>query len=104
MIMDGAPFSPISSRKAEQNSLPAETFSSLFGISITRLLGCIPFGSKKKLTLDLRLPTGEGLAFTFRFRLISAAVGTFNISSRECETVGEGRDSLTSVVHSETWP
>ena len=49
-------------------------------------------------------PTGGGLAFTFRFRLISAAVGAFNISSRECETAEEGGDSLASVAHSETWP
>ena len=56
------------------------------------------FGSETELPLDLRLPTGGGLAFAFRFRLISAAVGAFNISSRESETAGEGRDSLASVA------
>ena len=72
------------SRQAEEYSLPTETFCSSFGNSITHLLGCVPFGSETELLLDLRLPSARVLAFTFRFRLISAAVGTFNISSRDC--------------------
>ena len=76
-------FSPSSSRHAEQNSLPPETFNCSLGKSCTRLLGSMVFGSEAAFPLHWRLPTGGGLVFVWRFLAIAAAVGAFSLSSSD---------------------
>ena len=76
-------FKPNSSRHAEQNNLPPETFNCSFGNSRTRLLGSTLLGSETEFPLHWRLPTGGGLVFVCRFLALAAGVGALSLSNSE---------------------
>jgi hypothetical protein len=92
-------FNPNSSRQAEQKKFQPETFSCSLGNSLTLLLGSIPLRSETQFPRDLRLPTGGGLLFTFRFLAISAVVGDLSLSKTDDVALD---CSLSELVSSES--